>query len=86
MATFHLKKRGDLFLSRASIYRFLLLIVFSITVLQQLKREDSILFAKTETSDEEMPVSSDDYDPVDYLPTGLPPSKNDPAEDYKSIK
>ena len=86
MGTSQFKKRFDLKFRRADFFRFIFLFAVMLSVLVH-NIADAYLVSQTDmTSDDDSPYLSDDYDPVDYLPPGLPPSKNDPANDVKSVK
>lgn len=78
-------KRYGFKFSREIFFRILFLSALTLSVLVQYNFADADLKNKTQAaSEDESPMTSDDYDPVDYLPAGLPPSKNDPATDIKS--
>lgn len=87
MGTSQNKNRFGFKLSRVIFFRFLFLVALTVSILVQYSTADadgSTQAHSQSSTDEESPMTSDDYDPVDYLPPGLPPSKNDPAIDIKS--
>lgn len=85
MGTSQFKKRFFLKLSRADLFRFIFIFALALSVLVHNIADAYLDKNSVAASDEDSPYLSDDYDPIDYLPPGLPPSQNDPANDIKSV-
>lgn len=85
MRTSQNKKRFSLKLSRADFFRFILLFALTLSILVHNIADANFEQKAVAATDEDSPYLSDDYDPVDYLPPGLPPSPNDPANDIRSV-